>query len=83
MEVEVVKVSTQTPPPSGVVAKGQSAITADRKAGSIDGAGLGWIVELKLLIACDVTSATLRVCEDTAFQGDAESGVVVEVLSLW
>ena len=53
--------SRKTAVPDRVVADSHAAVLADGEAGGVDGAGLGRVVELELLVGGDVARAALAI----------------------
>ena len=62
--------------PDRGVTKRQASVLADAEACGPDGASLRWIIELKLLVRCNVACSALRICQDAIFQRNAELGVL-------
>lgn len=62
--VEVVKAATEALVEDVGTSEGQAAVTAERKARGIDCTGLGWCIELKLEVGCNVASPTLGIFEN-------------------
>lgn len=67
--VEVVEVAAEALPPDVGSSKSQAAIGADREACSVDSTGLRWLVELELVVGCDVPGTAERVGQDTVAEG--------------
>jgi hypothetical protein len=56
--IEVVEVSAQTLPPNSRATQGKAIVRADREAAGVNGACLGRVVELKLVVGGDVSRPT-------------------------
>lgn len=68
--VEVVEGATEALPEDVRGPKSQAAVRTDGETGGVDGAGLGWLVELELVIGRDVAGAALRISQDTVAESD-------------
>lgn len=70
--VEVIKVAAQTLVEHARSAKGKTAVGANGEPGRDDGPGLGWTIELKLVVGCDIASTALLIFYDAIFQRDGQ-----------
>lgn len=70
--VQVVEVTAQALVENVGATESQGAIRAHAEAGSVDGTGLSWLVELELVVGGNVTCSALAVEEDTIGQGQVE-----------
>ena len=62
LKVKIEEATAQALPPDHVATERQAAILANGEARGPDGASLGWIVELELLICCNVACSANRIC---------------------
>jgi len=70
--VEVEEVAAEALEPDSGAAERERAVAAGREAAGDQGTGLHWAIKLELEVAGDVSSACLRVSEDTVRQADCE-----------
>ena len=75
--VEIVEVAAEALPEDVGAAESQAAIAADGEAGGVDGAGLGWLVELELVVGGDVAGTANRVGQHAVAEGHLESGAAL------
>ena len=61
LEVKVREAAAKTLPPDDIATKRQTAVLAHREACGPDGASLGWVVELELLVGCNVACSALGI----------------------
>jgi hypothetical protein len=77
--VEVVEVAAQALVEDGGGANGKSAVAADGETRGVDGAGLGGLVELELVVGSNVTSAALVISQDTVGKSDSQDLVLASL----
>ena len=75
--VEIVEVAAEALPEDVGAAQSQAAVAADGEASSVDGAGLGWLIELELVVGGNVASTADSIGQDAVAEGYLEGGVAL------
>src|SRR5450755_3217810 len=70
--VQVVEAAAEALPEHVGAAQRQAPVGAEGEAGGVDGASLGWLVELELVVGGDVASPADRVGQDAVVERDLE-----------
>lgn len=80
--VQVEKIAARALIKDGRATQGEGTVAASREARSVDGASLGWLVELELVVCRDVSSAGLSIFENTVLKGSNQNAIGSTIVAL-
>lgn len=75
--IKVVEASAQTLIENVRATESQGLVATDGESGSVDSTGLRRVIELKLEIGCNISSAALGILEDAVVNGNCEFAFLV------